>query len=319
MADLTIIGNGNTTRDCAEVLVQAGFHLHHAFDLEEAVETPVIFGEVMGLAGLVDKALKQGRHVLIASPRSLPAARFASLLAERKPDRALFVWNDRRFHPAHRVLQGLVQADVTWRPRFLRLETMSLLPALQTLTDWQLLESLSLIEDLTGAEPLSVAASMVYNPLRNAPDFVCLNLSLKALTAHISLSMNEPVERRDLTLVADDRRAYVDELNQAVPLRLVETERSAAGHARWVSCSQPSSAELARQQCVAFLEAISDAGKANTDAVIWQRSLAMLETIDDSLQAGGIPVKVQTYQEAHPSVRLLRDARQQRHTQPISA
>src|SRR5690606_1945745 len=101
--------------------------------------------------------------------------------------------------------------------------------------------------------PVSLSADSISAPMRNAPEFVAVEVRMKRINAFLHLSMNEAVERRDMTLAAANRKAYVDELNQTVPVRLVE-ERNATANARWVSCPQPSAEELARQQCLAFLE-----------------------------------------------------------------
>ena len=68
MADVTIIGSGNAARACADVLVQAGFRLHHAFDAEDSDRSPVVLGEVQGMFSMARQVVESGRHLLLASP-----------------------------------------------------------------------------------------------------------------------------------------------------------------------------------------------------------------------------------------------------------
>jgi hypothetical protein len=83
------------------------------------------------------------------------------------------------------------------------------------------------------------------------------------------------------------RKAYVDELNSSMPIRIVDDEPVNTNSARWLSCTSPSSEELARQQCIAFLDATIHASRTVEEASIWQSSLAALASMEQSLARTG--------------------------------
>ena len=57
--------------------------------------------------------------------------------------------------------------------------------------------------------------------------------------------------------------------------------------ARWLSCTAPSSEELARQQCIAFLDSTLHASRTVDEARIWRSSLSALASMEQSLVRPG--------------------------------
>jgi len=306
MDDVTVIGGGGPARACGEVLSRAGFRVFHTFSLEEGDRSPLIVGEVNGAFSVVLQAVESGRHVLIASPYALTPERIALLLEKRKRSQAFFVWSERRYHPGYRFVGGLIEADASWRPRYLRLESLGAEATNSGLMRWRLLESLALLVGIAAEAPLSVAATATANSVRNAPDFISLFLAFKDIEAFVQVGLGEALERREMLLAADGRKAYVDELNQSMPLRLMEDEPAnrQSSAARWVSCAAPTEEELARQQCFAFLDATLKPNLTQGEADVWLRALAALDAVDRSLQADGAAVPVQIREE-EPRFRLI--------------
>lgn len=302
MDTITVIGGGSTARLCAEVLSQAGFRVLHGFSLEEGDRSPLVVGEVNGSFPLVLHAVESGRHVLIASPQTLTPERLSLLLERKKRSQAFFVWSARRYHPGYRFVGSLAEADQSWRPRYVRMETLSAEPTSSSWMRWQVLESLAVLMGVVGDAPLSVAAIATPNSLRNAPDFVSLFLAFKDSEAFVQAGMGEAVERREMLLAAEGRKAFVDELNAGMPLRLLEDGIS--GGQRYVSCPAPKEEELARQQLFAFLDATLKPNLTQTEADVWLRALSALEGMDRSLQADGAAVPVQIREE-EPRFRLV--------------
>jgi hypothetical protein len=288
-------------------LGRAGFQVRHALDLEDGDRSPVILGECAPAFAMARQALETGRHLLVACPASMAPERLALLYGSRRRAQSLFVWNERRYHPGYHFVNSLTEADATWRPRYLRLETLCLEPPASGLTRWRVLESLALLLGLTTESPLAVAATEQPNPLRNAPDLVSLRLSFPEMEAFLQLGMGEAIERRETLIGAGARKAYVDELNQSVPLRLVEDETRAPSmkQARWLSCPAPTPDELARQQCLAFLDATLKQDLVQREAGLWLKALAVLQAVGRSLEEEGALAPVTAGQEAEPRFRLI--------------
>jgi predicted dehydrogenase len=286
--DVTIIGSGTNAAACAGALSSAGFRLHHTLEVDSSDRSPIILGEAPSAFALARQAVEMGRHVLIASPSSLSPERLSLLLDNRKRAQALFVWSERRYHPAYRFIGALVEADTIWQPRFLRLETLTVEPPASAQSRWLTLESLTLAISLAGCPAESIRSHAITNPTRHAPDLLSLLVSFPDIEASIHIGLGEPVERRETLLATADRKAYIDELNQSTPIRVIEDERGIArgSGARWLSCQAPTSDELARQQCLAFLDATLKSQLARDEAELWLRSLAALDASERSLAQG---------------------------------
>ena len=306
MVDVTIVGGGASAHSCIDTLSRAGLQVRRAPALEAGDRSPVILGESIGAFAVARQAVETGRHLLIASPATLPADRLSLLLASRKRAQSIFVWNDRRYHPAYRFVNGLVESDATWQPHYLRHETLSLGPTTNALSRWHTLEAVALVLTLTPEVPLALSAVAHLNAIRNAPDLVSLRLAFHGLEAFVQVGMGEAIERRETLVAAADRKAYVDELNQSMPLRLVEDESRAgsAGQARWPSCPLPDPEDLARLQCVAFLDSTLKPDLAQAETTLWLRSLAVLQAATRSFAAHGALTDVELLEE-QPRFRVV--------------
>lgn len=296
MVDVTIIGGGARARDCGEVLNRSGFSLAHSFEVDTGNRSPIILGEVQGAYQLAREAMETGRHLLIADTQSLTPERLTLLLEHRRPGQALFVWSDRRNHAGYRFVAGLAGSDNTWRPRYARQEMLSTEQPTSALFRWRTLESIALITGIAGSEPNSVNASSIINTKRNAPDLVSLAISYSDMECQLTVGLGEAIDRRETLLASATRKAYIDELNSSMPIRIVDDEPVNASSARWLSCSAPSFEELARQQCIAFLDATLHPQRTAQEASIWNSSLAALASMEQSLAKRG-PADVVVRQE----------------------
>ena len=285
MVDVTVIGGGTRARDCGEVLSRSGFSLAHSFEVDTGSRSPIVLGEVQGAFQLAREAMETGRHLLIAGTQILTPERLTLLLERRRPAQALFVWSDRRHHPGYRFVAGLMESDSTWRPRYLRQEVLSTDHPTNALFRWRTLESIALVNGITAAEPRTVNATAVFNAKRNAPDLSSLSITYRDVEAQLLVGLGEAMERRETLLASATRKAFVDELNSSMPIRIIDDEPVNAQSARWLSCTAPSSEELARQQCIAFLDATLHAQRTVDEAGIWHASLAALASMEQSLTA----------------------------------
>jgi hypothetical protein len=132
-------------------------------------------------------------------------------------------------------------------------------------------------------------------------------IAFEYLEAFIQVGTGEAIERRETLIAADNRKAYVDELNDNLPVRLVDDGhiRRSRSQTRWLSCTSLGPEEMARQQCRAFIDACSNASLAESEARLWLRSLAVLQAMERSLQVAGAAVPVALQEGEHPRLRLI--------------
>jgi hypothetical protein len=292
--DVTIIGGGGPTNNCYDVLTRAGLSVTRSFELEPGDRSPIILGEAHGAYLIARQATEAGRHLLLTSPHVLTPERLSLLLESRGRSQAIFVWSERRYHPGYRLLGGLTEADATWRPRFLRSETLSLEASNAGLFRVRTLEAVGLAVSIAVDDPIEVAARASASIQRNSPDLINLEVTFPELRAFIQIGLGEAVERRETLLAATSRKAYIDELNQTTPVRLVDDAPGfePRGNARWLACPAPSAGELARQQCIAFLNATLKPKLAEEEATLWHRSLEVMAAMERSLDRYGIAVPI---------------------------
>ena len=199
----------------------------------------------------------------------------------------------------HRQLQGALGQDfeVCLAGDLRRaVEVLSTEHPTSALFRWRTLEAIALLSSITASEPRSVNATAVLNAKRNAPDLASLSITYKDVEAHLLVGLGEAMERRETLMASATRKAYVDELNSSMPIRIIDDEPVNASSARWLSCTAPSSEELARQQCIAFLDATLHANRTVDEAAIWRASLAALASMEQSLARPG-PADVVIRQE----------------------
>jgi hypothetical protein len=292
--DVTIIGGGAAANSCYDVLTRAGLSVTRSFELEPGDRSPIILGEAHGAYLMARQAAEAGRNLLVASPQVLTPERLSLLLEHRGRSQALFVWSERRYHPGYRLLTGLTEADATWRPRFLRSETLSLEPSTASLFRLRTLEAVGLTMSIAADAPIEVAARASASVQRNSFDLLNLEVTFPELRAFLQIGLGEAVERAETLLAATSRKAYIDELNKTTPVRLVDDElgREPRSAARWLACPSPSTGELARQQCIAFLNATLKPKLAEEEATIWRRSLDVMAAIERSLERYGVAVPI---------------------------
>jgi hypothetical protein len=287
LVDVTILGGGAIAVACGDVLLRAGFSLRRGFELESSDRSPIILGEIPSAFTIARQVVESGRHLLIASPANLSPERLSLLLDNRKRAQALFVWSERRYHPAYRFMNSLIEADSTWQPRFLRQETLAVALPTSALARWLTLEAVALVLGLAREPGTSVMATCALNATRNAPDLISLALTCATLDAYIQVGLGEAVERRETLLASADRKAYIDELNQSTPIRLIEDDRAArGGSSRWLACPSSTPDELARQQCLAFLHATLESQQALDEADLLLRSLSVFSAAEASFKRG---------------------------------
>ena len=291
VVDITVLGGGDIAETCRELLRGAGCD---ADEVTPGSHRPVIVGHSPHVFLTIRSLVEAGHHVLVACPAVLTVPQLVALFAGRGLGQVLSLWSESRRHPGHRLVAGLVEADEqAWHPRYIRQVTSLDEKPGAGLMRWRLLEAIALVAAYAGVPPLTLTATASLNPSRGCPDQEILILRYENLEAYIQVSLGEPMARRETLIAAAARKAYVDELNCSTPVRLFDDEPAAARKAaRRISCPSPSSAELSRQQCLAFVEATQNRAVAEAEARLWLQALAVLQVAESSLAADGAPRSV---------------------------
>jgi hypothetical protein len=289
--DIIVSGQGEALENCRRLLTLAGFDI--GYEVSADHNCPAVVGEIPHLYSQALQLVEAGKDLLLTHPQSLSAAQQASLLAARKPRQALFFWHERRFHPAYRLVSGLIRSDDGgWSPRALRHSTMSAERPSATNLRWLTCEVLALLAELAASQPKRASAHAIYSPWRGASDFLSATIEFEDSTAVLEVGLGEGKSTRETVVAAYDRKAYIDELDAAVPLRLSDDAAAAGAGMRTIACQPLGTEELARQQCVAFLEAQTNGAKCEAEADRWRSVLSCWQTIQESLEAGGAPMEV---------------------------
>ncbi|HXH22528.1 MAG TPA: hypothetical protein VNN10_10890, partial [Dehalococcoidia bacterium] len=254
---------------------------------------PVILGEMPHLFTEALQLVEAGRHVLVAAPQPFSAQQIATLLAARQPRQAVFLWSERRYHPAYRLLTGLAASDeAAWRPRYVRQTYLGRERPSGSLLRWRTMESLAVVLGLCADEPQRLRAAASENPSRGAIDYVSISIEFTDSKGFLEVGLGEAIGRQEATIAAHDRRACIDELNPSVPIRIADDDDFTPRAARSVLCPAPSARELARLQCLAFLEATASLARSQAEAALWLKASACWQAIEASLAARGLPVEV---------------------------
>lgn len=306
MIDITIIGGGSAARACTDLLTAAGFGLRRTFEFDDEDRSPIVLGELPNAAAVAREAVDSGRHLLIANPSQLSPERISSLFEARRRAQALFLFSTRRFHPSYRFVSSLLEADSTWQPRHLRHETLITGTPSPALAAWTLVETIALVSGLTGSVPVSVSATGAAHPLRSVNELMDLSLEYPRLRAFLLVALGEAMERRETLIAGQDRRLFIDELNQSVPVRLI-AEDTGRDHpaARWLSTSAPSAEEMVRQQVLAFLDSTLQPSRVQEEAELWTGAFAVVTAARQSLLQDGAAVAVLPHESETARFRLL--------------
>jgi hypothetical protein len=292
MADVTLLGTGALLGDCRAVLQNAGIVVGTD---QETDATPVLLGDAPNLYGIARRVVDDGRDLLICNPVLLAPSELQALLRARSNRQAVGIWSSRRAHPANRMIAGLVRAgDPAWEPRLVRSAALSCERPTAALLTWQTIESIALLIDLAGAEPRSVSAVEAPAGERGKEDFAALAISFDRTTASLQVGLGEAVEKRETLLASPTRKAYIDELDRGVPLRILDAETPAApATTRYVACPAPSHEELVRLQLSSFLDAGEQAALAASEAGLVACALSVWRAAQVSLSHGGAPQPVE--------------------------
>jgi predicted dehydrogenase len=262
-----------------------------------AIATPVTTH-----AAIAERALGAGKHCFVEKPlalRTSDAERVAAAAAER--DLVLMVGHLLEYHPALAALAGLVADGDLGEIHYIHSRRLNLgkLRADENAL-WSLgAHDVAAILRLTREAPVEVSARGESYVRSGVEDVVFGHLRFPSgITAHIHLSWLDPHKERRLTVVGSRRMATFDDMAASDKLTVFDkgfdpgqgevdgyVERSGPSRVPPYGSEEPLRLELEH-----FLECVAGGRRPRSDGDSGVRVVAVLEALQRSLEAGGVPV-----------------------------
>jgi predicted dehydrogenase len=253
-------------------------------------------------------ALRAGKHVFVEKPMALSTADARRVLAEaERSGRLLMVGHLMLYHPGYERLRDLVRSGEIGEVFYLyalRVNLGRLRHDENAL--WSLApHDLSMILDLVGQPPVSVAARGQAYLQPGVEDVVFVNLSFgDGKMAQVQLSWLDPRKERRLTVVGSKKMAEFDDSHPSEKLKIYDkgydrppeftqygeylTVRHGDIHIPRVDMAEP----LLRE-CRHFIESVACGHSPRTDGHHGLEVVKVLEAADRSLKSGGMPVALE--------------------------
>lgn len=265
-------------------------------------------------------ALEAGKHVYVEKPLCLNSSHAAQLLElSKQRERVLMVGHLLEYHPAVEFLLDLVKSDEIGELRYLYSQRLNLG---QVRADENALWSLaphdiSVANLLLGGNPQSVTASGQAFLRPNIHDVVFLTISYpNGRLAHVHVSWLDPHKTRQITLVGSKQMAVFDDMAPSEKLRLYDKgfdwQNSDGSLSDGSLCNDFSAnAETALKvrfgavtiphlptteplllECQHFVDSINNGTPPRSDGRDGLQVVQVLEAAQQSLEAGGTPVRI---------------------------
>ena len=246
---------------------------------------------------LVKQALSAGKDVFVEKPLALTYDQGAELVAlARQNDRILMVGHVLEYHPAILRLRHLIDQGELGKVRYIYSNRLSLgkIRREENIL-WSFApHDVAVILRLTGQLPFQVTATGGAYVTPNIADVTITNLLFdNGVRAHIFVSWLNPFKEQRLVVVGEKKMASFDDVNkklvlydqrvdiregQPVPVKGDGTEVTFAN------------SEPLRQECRAFLDAITTRQAPLTDGRSGLQVLSVLQAAQRSLVMNGEPV-----------------------------
>jgi hypothetical protein len=304
MRGVVAMGGGGPLREHADAMRALGVRVLSAE--EDDGRCPVLLGDQAN-AIAASHAVARERALFVCQPATLSPGQLRGLHSSRRPGQALMFGLERRYHPAYRLVAGLAQSDAAWRPRLLRHLSLDRDRASTFLMRWRAAETVALLADLLPEQPTVLLAREGPSAEGGEADFLSLWLRSGDVDLAIEVGLVEAIPRRETVLAGAGRKAYVDELNERVPVRLLDASGGAGqGVVRAVTCPPPAASELTERQCQAFLEAVHSRKLADQEAERWEKALHAWQAIGQALDEGTLTLPTPTRRPRPVRAPLLR-------------
>ncbi len=284
---------------------------------DDSLQAVVIATEARSHFALASAALRAGKHVLCEKPLTtrLEEAVALAQMAETC-QRTLMVGHIFRYHAGVNALRELVLAPDFGPICYLCLVRTNLGPIRPDVNAaWDLApHDLSIVWHLLEQMPLRVTAQgfSYLQPGREDVVFVTLELP-QGVAAHLRVSWLDPRKVREITVVGRQQMAVLDDVQPVEGLRLYDkgAREEPSPYASYgefqhvvrsgeVRIPPVRGDEPLREQARQFVQAVRQGRRPLSDGWDGVRVVAIMEAIDRSLQAGGLPVEMPPQTSAAP-------------------
>ncbi len=275
------------------------------------VDAVVLATPAVAHAAQAQAALAAGKHVFVEKPMALSTADAEAVVAAAaRAQKTLMVGHLMLYHPGYERLRELVRGgeigDVLYiyamRVNLGRLRHDE--NALWSLAP----HDLSMILDLVGARPTTVAARGQAYLQPNVEDVVFVNLAFddghgQQKMAQVQLSWLDPRKERRLTVVGSRKMVELDDVHPTEKLRIYDkgydrppaftqfseylTVRHGDIHIPRLQMTEPLEAE-----CAEFVRCVTTGATPRTDGAHGIEVVRVLEAAQRSLRGGGQPVTI---------------------------
>jgi predicted dehydrogenase len=278
---------------------------------DDRVDAVVIATPTSTHSGLVQRALKAEKHVLVEKPITNSLADAAELcrLAE-KHERVLMVGHVFLFNPAVRAAKDYIDAGELGQIEYLSMTRTNLGPVRTDVNAaWDLAShDISIANYWLGTGPDTVSASGGSWLNQGVQDVVFATLRYpNGVVVHIEASWLNPRKRRLISVIGAERMLTVDDMDLNEPLRLYdkgvvgaesEITDTFAGFRSQIREGQVliphvTTGEPLRAECDSFLARIRGGDDSLADGWAGADVVAVLEAVDRSMAKDGAQQEVE--------------------------
>lgn len=257
---------------------------------------------------LAKEAILRGKHVFVEKPLTLDVPKAEELVKLAQQNKVkLMVGHLMEYHPAIDMLKEIVKSGELGDIFYLYSQRVNLGKIRKDENAlWSLApHDISIIMYLLEAEPLDVSARGQAYLQKGVEDVVFVNLQFpNKIMAHIQLSWLDPHKIRRTTIVGSKKMAVFDDMDPAEMIRIydkgVESNQaySSFGEAlslRFGNITIPyvKMTEPLRLECQHFLDCIQNDKQPRSDGLDGLHVVKVLHAAQESLDKGGVPVKLE--------------------------
>ncbi len=283
---------------------------------DETVQAVVVATEARSHVPVVTAALRAGKHVLCEKPLALKLDDAIALaeLAETC-QRTLMVGHIFRYNAGVNALREAVYDPGFGQVCYLCLVRTNLGPIRPDVNAaWDLApHDLSIILHVLDQLPVRVAAQGFAYLQAGREDVVFITLEMpNGVAAHVRVSWLDPRKVREITVVGSQKMAVLDDLQPAEGLRIYDkgARQEPSPYASFgefqhvvrsgeVRIPPIRGDEPLREQVRHFAQSVLHGRRPLSDGWDGVRVVAIMEAIERSLKAGGMPVELNLQQSGH--------------------
>lgn len=256
---------------------------------------------------LTKMALKAGKHVLVEKPLTLDYERAQELVdLARRCGRVIMVGHLLEYHPAVTEMKKRVSRNELGKLWYIYSERLNL-GKVRTMENalWCLApHDISVILYLLHHTPIevSVQGESFLQKEKGVEDVVFINIRFEdGVLAHIHVSWLDPHKVRKMTLVGSKRMMVFDDMESRDKLKIFDkgvVKNSLDDRVEFnirygdVYIPRIEWAEPLRLECLHFIECVEENKIPRSDGEDGLRVVKVLEAAQESLDKGGIPVRM---------------------------